>query len=116
MCAGRGSLSVHRLALGPVSFAKRNEIGKETICARHARRELAEECQTCVDEMAFAVIRDEQPAFQWRFPRITARENGNEMIIPLIWKIRSAFLDPVIEIRLGDFIGLVQDRIIRREE
>src|ERR1039457_5646118 len=57
------------------SFAERNQIGKQTVRAGHAGGQLAEKVQAGIDEIAFAILRDEQRAGLRFLAGIGAREN-----------------------------------------
>lgn len=82
-----------------------------------AGRQLPEERESRVDIPALAVSGDEEAAAQRRLARIVHGQNGGVVgFVPLAGEIRTAFLNPILEIGRGDLVRDVQDRMFRREK
>src|SRR5258708_40359673 len=92
------------------------QVHKEAIGARHSFRQLAEERQSGVNISSASILGVNQSAVQIFFTGIMHGEEGRVFRIKFRPKIKSALLQPAIEIPCGDFVGLVEQRIIRLQE
>src|SRR5436190_7501882 len=77
--APRVILLCRKVRATKTSFPERYQIREQAISAGNSGRQLPEESETRVNEIAFAVLRDEQAALERRFARIAHGKNRRVM-------------------------------------
>jgi hypothetical protein len=93
--------------------SQRNQIRKKTIGSWHARGKLAEEYQTCVDEVSFAILRYQKAALERILARVARCQDGDPLAVPLVRIINAPFLDPAHKIVAGNSVGSIEHRVVR---
>src|SRR5262245_53448794 len=81
-----------------------DQVGEQAKRSRHAGGQLPEKGQSCVDECALAVPRNEQGALARRLTRIVHRERRLVMVIPFAGEIEPALLHPALEVRRAEAV------------
>jgi hypothetical protein len=99
-----------------LSLACTEEVDEQTVGAGHAFGEFAEKCEPRVDVCAFSVFGVDEATRQILFAGIMHRKQRGVAGIEIAPEVETAFLDPVLKIRLADFVGTVEKWIIGLEK
>jgi hypothetical protein len=86
---------------------------KRAVGSRHARGKLAEEHQSCVDEVSFAVLRHQKAALERILARVAARKDG---AVLLVRTIDAPFLIPAHKIVAGNPVRSIGHGVVRSQE
>src|SRR5688572_18060133 len=100
-CASAPARAGDRRARDASPRPRVQQVGEQTVGARHAGRELPEERQAGVDERARAVANDQQRALRWLLAGIVDLEDRSVLLVPLGGEVETALLDPALVVRRG---------------
>src|SRR6202140_3487367 len=99
----------------PLLVSRAQQIHEQPHCSGNARGELPEKCIARVDVRSLAVLRPQQAALLRIFSRIVRRQQGLELLVPLVHEVQATLLHPAVEIVGRNRIRIVKDGILRRE-
>src|SRR5262245_9016694 len=95
---------------------RRNHVREKFICAPHARGQLAKKREAGVDEYSLSVTFIKNRAFARRLARVVESERRLIGRVGAGSKVKSALLNPIVEVLRLDFVGMVKDRVVGNQE
>src|SRR5882757_3547601 len=92
------------------------QIDEEAVGAGDAFGEFAEEGEAGVDVDAFAEMRVDEAAIEIFFAGVMHGKERGVFGVEVAPVIEATFLDPVLEVGGGDFVGRVEQRVVGLQE